>query len=308
MSRRRAVLLVNNAARRARRGRIEDEVAALLSRHLTVVRRSPRSALETEELAREAAEEGFEIVVVGGGDGTLNAAANGLAGSESSLGVIPLGTANDLARELAIPSSLLRATSRVALGSASSIDVVSVNGRGFCTVAGLGLVARSTRAAARARASWLTRAAADVAGSSIYRLVTSLELLSTDSLLTDVSIEYTEAGTGVRCSTEGQVHALFVTNHRTLGGGLRLPVESSAEDGVFELLLVRKRSRASLLINFARLAAGHPVPDGVIQVIPATAATITTHGDEAFVADGEVLATGRAFEVSIRPRALRVIS
>jgi diacylglycerol kinase (ATP) len=302
------VLLVNNATRRARRGRVEDEVAALLSRHLTVIRRSPRSAVETEELAQEAAGEGFEIVVVGGGDGTLNAAANGLAGSGSSLGVIPLGTANDLARELGIPTGLLRATSRVALGSPSSLDLVTVNGRGFCTVAGLGLVARSTRAASRARGHWLTSSAADLAGSSIYRLVTSLELLSTDSLLTDVSIEYTEAGTGARLSTAGQVHALFVTNHRTLGGGLRLPVESSSDDGVFELLLVPKRSRASLLVNFARLAAGRVVPEGVIQVIPATAATITTVGDEVFVADGEVLAKGRAFEISIRPRSLRVIT
>ena len=87
-----------------------------------------------------------------------------------------------------------------------------------------------------------------------------------------------------------------------------LPVYASASDGVFELCYVPARPRHSLMLNFARLSAGAPIPDGVLVRVRATEGTIETGHDEAFVADGELLATGQRFRVRVLPGALLVIA
>lgn len=96
-----------------------------------------------EKLADLIADEGksAEIVIVGGGDGTLNAAAAGVVKLRRPLGIIPLGTANDLARTLGIPSDLDSALKVIAEGNIRSIDLGIVNDQMYFNVASLGLSA-----------------------------------------------------------------------------------------------------------------------------------------------------------------------
>ena len=108
------------------------------------------------ELAKEAARKGRDIVLVCGGDGTINEVINGLAGSQVSLGLLPGGTANILAREVGLPLNPVRAAAelsrwsplRIPLGKATwCIEKASINGapaqkeqvtRYFVSVAGIG--------------------------------------------------------------------------------------------------------------------------------------------------------------------------
>ncbi len=83
--------------------------------------------------------EAFDCVVVGGGDGTINAAARGLMETGLPLGILPMGTANDLARTLGIPLDLHRASDVVVAGATNAIDIGTVNGHPFFNVASLGL-------------------------------------------------------------------------------------------------------------------------------------------------------------------------
>ena len=129
----------------------------------------------------------------------------------------------------------------------------------------------------------------------MYRLSATAALLRPWSLDDRLRIDYLDAEGGTRHQFETRASAAFVTNHRTLGGGLVLPVEASASDGVLELCYVPARPRHSLMLNFARLSAGAPIPEGVLVRVRATEATIETGRDDAFVADGELLATGRRF-------------
>jgi diacylglycerol kinase family enzyme len=101
------------------------------------------------ELCREAAAEGVDVVVVFGGDGTVNEAANGLAGSDTPISCLPGGATNVLAKMLGIPSDIVDATEHL-LRVADDwrprrIDLASVNGRHFTFSAGLGLDAAVVR-------------------------------------------------------------------------------------------------------------------------------------------------------------------
>lgn len=90
--------------------------------------------------------EGHDLVVVGGGDGTVSHAAGILAGTDIVLGVLPLGTANDLARTLEIPDDLAAACAVVASGKVVDIDLGRANGQPFLNVASAGLSVGVTQA------------------------------------------------------------------------------------------------------------------------------------------------------------------
>nr|WP_280173926.1 lipid kinase [Devosia enhydra] len=96
-----------------------------------------------EEVARDIAARGadFDMVVVCGGDGTINSAAMGVLETGLPMGIIPMGTANDLARTLEIPDDPVRAADIIVRGRTRRIDLGQVNGHPFFNVASIGLAA-----------------------------------------------------------------------------------------------------------------------------------------------------------------------
>ncbi|HYR74308.1 MAG TPA: diacylglycerol kinase family protein [Pyrinomonadaceae bacterium] len=97
------------------------------------------SGVKVAELAREAARGDWTVIVAGGGDGTINAVASAVVGSDKILGVLPLGTLNHFARDLKIPNDLDLAARAIASGRIISVDVGEVNGRIFLNNSSLGL-------------------------------------------------------------------------------------------------------------------------------------------------------------------------
>ena len=95
---------------------------------------------EAEALARRAVEEGFGRVVAAGGDGTVNHVANGIAGSNAALGILPMGTVNVFAMELGLPANdLHRCWEIVQAGNICLVDLPSANGKYFVRLGGIGL-------------------------------------------------------------------------------------------------------------------------------------------------------------------------
>src|SRR5262249_19757141 len=80
-----------------------------------------------------------DLIIIGGGDGTLNAAAEGLVEAQKPLGILPLGTANDLCRTLNIPHDLPSAGAVIRAGHQRRIDLGWVNGKHFFNAASLSL-------------------------------------------------------------------------------------------------------------------------------------------------------------------------
>jgi diacylglycerol kinase family enzyme len=98
-----------------------------------------KNGAQVADLAKEAARERWDVIVAGGGDGTVNAVASAVVGTEKTLGILPLGTLNHFARDLKIPNDLEAAAQTIISGRATNVDVGEVNGRIFLNNSSLGL-------------------------------------------------------------------------------------------------------------------------------------------------------------------------
>ena len=118
-----------------------------------------RDGGELSVLAQKAAESAADIVVAGGGDGTLNAVGSRLAGTDKTFGVLPLGTLNHFAKDLNIPLDLGAAVDNIAAGRVARIDVGEVNGQIFLNNSSIGLypkiIARRDAQRKHGRPKWI---------------------------------------------------------------------------------------------------------------------------------------------------------
>jgi len=93
---------------------------------------------EAEARARAIAERGDPLLIVGGGDGTVGAAAGAVAGTATRLAILPLGTLNHFARDLGIPTELDEAAALIAAGPERRVDIAEMNGRTFVNNSAIG--------------------------------------------------------------------------------------------------------------------------------------------------------------------------
>ena len=138
----RALLLVNRHARQGQRFAQAVEELNALDFELIIV--PVKSSEQLPNLVRKHGKQ-VDLVIVGGGDGTLNAVVDSLVEMQLPLGILPLGTANDLARTLSIPQSIPEACRAIAAGQVKYIDLGWVNGKHFFNVASLGLSVKITQ-------------------------------------------------------------------------------------------------------------------------------------------------------------------
>lgn len=299
---RHAVVLVNSAAARATPRALRRAESVLRDR-LGADFRYPRTASELAGLAGDAARAG-SLLIVAGGDGTINVTLNALAGHDAPLGILPLGTANDLARHLQIPPDPAAAAERIAAGTLQRIDVIEVNGRRFCTVGGLGLVAQSAESVNRLRAAHRCfRAAAKPLRSEIYSLAAIANIICRRQIVGHVQLCDLDSPEPSRVLADENVHGIFAANQRSLGGGLTLPTASQNTDGRFEICLVRATSRLRLIAALHALRRGRPLPDGIMAQHQVRHVRISCDRDDAFLGDGEILCRGRTFELRIHAAA-----
>lgn len=143
----RALLLVNPHARRGEATR-QQVIRQLQQLGFELIEESGEDPRRFPELIRRYCPE-IDLVIVGGGDGSANAAVPGLLDTNLPLGILPLGTANNLARTLKIPPSLPEACHIIAEGRVRRIDLGWVNGHYFFNIASLGLSAEINRRVSR---------------------------------------------------------------------------------------------------------------------------------------------------------------
>lgn len=138
----RALLLINRHARQGKQA-LTKAIVHLQALGFVLEEESTEHPHQLSELICQYRDR-VDLVIIGGGDGTLNAALAGLVETGLPLGILPLGTANDLARTLGLPLDLAAACEVIAAGNQRWIDLGWVNGKYFSNVASLGISSKIT--------------------------------------------------------------------------------------------------------------------------------------------------------------------
>jgi diacylglycerol kinase (ATP) len=239
-------------------------------------------------IVREGAE--ADMVIIGGGDGTLNAAAAGLAELKLPLGILPLGTANDLARTLRIPPDLKSALEIIGGGRIRSIDVGIVNDVMFFNVASVGLSAEL--------AEKLTAETKRRFGKFGYALTTLRVLAGARPFRADIF----SGGKRSRSLTL----QIAVGNGRYYGGGNVVEKGAEIDDEILRLYSLEfvKAWRMLLLLHTFR-SGEHGALDEV-RTLRGREFEIRTRRSRPVNADGEIVThTPAVFRVA--PKAIEVI-
>jgi YegS/Rv2252/BmrU family lipid kinase len=245
-------------------------------------------------LAEAARDAGDRLLVVVGGDGTMNEVVNGAVGTGAEVAVLPNGTGQDFGRTHAIPAGFDEAV-RVALdGEARTIDLGRVeledSTRYFANVGSAGM---SGAVAHRANAM-----SKRLGGKATFFYALTREFLAWQN--TEVTVRL-DGGDERR----GAMHDVIVANGRWHGGGMKLAPEASHDDGLFDVIFIGDVNKLDFLTTAPRLYSGKYLSHPKVDHVRSASVTIDAAEPLPVEVDGEPIGTTPArFEVV--PAALRV--
>jgi YegS/Rv2252/BmrU family lipid kinase len=237
---------------------------------------------------------GVQAVVAGGGDGTVNAVASCLAGTDTPMGVLPLGTLNHFAKDLAIPADLDQALAVVARGRPARVDVAEVNGRVFVNNSSLGLYPeivrdRELQCSQFGRGKWTAMLSA-----SLHALQRNHPMW----LRIEVDGETLVRRTGF----------VFIGNNEYCMSGLHIGERPTIRDGRLSLYVTRRTDRMALARLALRALLGRLEQAEDFETMDAASVVVRTARRHVRVAtDGEVRLMDAPLHYRIRPGALQVL-
>jgi diacylglycerol kinase (ATP) len=221
--------------------------------------------------AADAARRGVDVVAAVGGDGTVNEVANGLDGYDVPLGIIPVGTANDFARQVGIPADADHAMDVILQRKPRRLDTASLNGRRFLNVSTAGVGAEATAE---------TPAEAKESLGALAYLISGMRKLAD---LRPQTARF--AGDGFEYNGQFLMFAVGLT--RASGGGTMVTPMASATDGLLDLCIVEDMSRAEFARTVLRVKRGEHVGQDGVQYVQVRSVTIESSDPVAVNVDGE---------------------
>lgn len=267
---------------------------ALAERAIPHTFRYTRRAGHAEELARSALDEGWPRILVAGGDGTVLEVVSALAGTDSALALLPVGTGNQLAANLGIPRRLSKAITVAVDGDVRRIDVGVIDGQPFTCMAGAGLDAEIVRPGRRAK-RWVGYLA--YLGSALWAALSPPR----------ASLRITIDDRDVECRGVG----VEVANMPGIWGpGLREPVrvvpDGALDDGRLEVCVLAFERTSDLVGALISILAGHPERDSRLRYYRGRTIVVDSDPPLSVQVDGESFGT-TPFRAEVRPQALKVV-
>jgi diacylglycerol kinase (ATP) len=193
-------------------------------------------------MAQQAARDGAEIIIAAGGDGTLHAIANGVLNTNSTLGILPMGTMNNIARSLNIPEDIKQACAIIAAGETSQIDVGKINDTIFLEVAGIGLEAALFPAAEELKKRGILSTLQGI----IHGLYTLIAFSPTKFTITFDG----------RKRRHVQAIQISICNSPYYGAHLQFAPTAIMDDGLLNVLIYRKFSKFDYLRHAYSISKG----------------------------------------------------
>lgn len=294
----RAKLIANPGAGKATdaTARLEQATRSLLECGIQADVALAKPKKEATPIAKKAVKDGYKIVIAMGGDGTIEAVLRGLVGSKSRLGILPAGTANNIAKSLGIPEDLSEASALIAAGHTRKLDVGQVKTKKnkkklfFFELTAVGLTAA------------LYPEAKDLPTRKLAALKdTAATFLKFD---TKPTVFLTLDG-----ESKVKVETMLVTvaNTPVYGLNFKIAPDASLQDGLLDISVFPEFSKADVIAYYAKVMNEGDAQDGRVQRYRARKLKIKTVPKLDIMADGIMLGKGTA-RIKILPGALRVIA
>ena len=230
-----------------------------------------------------------DLVIIGGGDGTLNLAAQALIDTQLPLGILPLGTANDLARTLGIAPEVKSALRTIASGKTRKIDLGEVNNQLFFNVSSIGFSASLARnLTSQMKKKW---------GTLGYALA-AIKILKQSRPFSATIIH-----DGVE--TPVKTVQISVGNGRYYGGGMTVEQNAAPDDGRLDVYSLEVSHWWEIVMLFPFIRRGTHGRWRNVRAFSATSLTIHTRRPHVINADGELIGETPA-RFSIREKAVEV--
>ena len=257
---------------------------------------------EATEIARRTASGSADTIVVVGGDGTVNAVLNGILGTKLALGVIPAGSANDLASLYHIPSEVGKACDVIMGRSIHHADLICVNGWYYITAGGLGLGCEIARVANTLRRYRMGRPAGRLLRSKLYLLMALYVLLKNGAHSEKLEVRLNGH------SLSADTFSLLVNNQSFLGKHFLVSPGAINDDGLFDVCLIRSgRSLTRMLPALIKVLAGRHLDSPYVMTWRATELIVRAGKPLCFFGDGEIHQESSEFRIRIAPQALDII-
>ena len=254
------------------------------------------------ELAREAALDGAELLVVVGGDGSVNEVVNGLAGlgRQPEVAVVPRGTGWDFSRTFGIPRKVDDAVHVALEGDVRTIDVGRASYRAWD--------------GSDATASFANVASAGMSGAIAKRANETSKALGGKAsyLWATFAVFSGWAATEIEVAVDGERRAgpmfdVVVANGRFFGGGLEICPEAEPDDGLFDVLTIGDVTKRDLVQTMPRMYRGTHLPHPKAELLRGSSVTVTSETPLPIELDGEQPGTTPVtFEVTAGALRLRV--
>ena len=249
-----------------------------------------KSSQDQQRIIRKAIESGIREIWVGGGDGTIRAAAQQLSGTDVLLRILPLGTGNSLARELEIPIPLKEASEFPHTKAIQrKIDVGRLNDQSFVNVATLGLTTK------------IMEQVQDSNKGALGRMVYLPAVARAVSNLKSIKLELEVAGGGF----DGPALQFVAAATRLHGGPFPVSEHAAIDDGKLSIYIVSQAGKGSLLRYGVALLLGKQTELGEVWNCETDRATVRLRSPQKFVIDGDPYRTKTA-QLGIEKWALNV--
>jgi diacylglycerol kinase (ATP) len=233
------------------------------------------------------------LLVVVGGDGTLNEVVNGVAGKDAEIAVLPAGTGQDFGRTHGIPARFDDAVRLVLEGEPRTIDLGRVTcsdgERWFANVGSVGM-----SGAVAARANGMSKA---LGGRTTFFYALVREFLGWRNTEVTVTLDDEER--------RGPMHDVILANGRWHGGGMKLAPDASWNDGLFDVVLIGDVNKLDFVTTAPKLYSGKHVNHPKIEVLRSRTVSVDAPVRLPIGVEGEPIGTTPA-RFEIVPGALRV--
>lgn len=240
-------------------------------------------------LAKEAAEESYDAVIIVGGDGSINEAVQGLIGTKTALGIIPIGSGNGFARHLNIPMSLKLSVERINQFKLKQIDTAKINNQVFVSISGLGFDAHIAEkfSLAKSRGLWN------------YTKISIQEFFRYSEKNYKIRLDETDF--------EKKAFMIVFANANQFGNNFVITPQAKIDDGLLDVCFVKKPKLYQIPYILFKIFRKEIHQTKFVEIKRAKQIRIELNDSVIMNIDGEAIVQNGSLHIAINPLSLSLI-